>query len=191
MPEDKLILKQFKEGNAEAFDAIYYKYSVKLYHFALGLVKDETIAQDLVQEVFVNLWEKKDQVDPSLNFDNYIFTIAYNSIRKFFRKKSVETKFINKLLKDSPEIVESVEGAAIYSELLEIANKAIDKLPPKRKEVYKLSRQEGMKVKEIASKLNISPRTAENHLAKALSYLKEELSRIPLLTLLFYYLFIF
>ncbi len=190
MPEDRKILKRFKEGDVEAFDAIYHKYSKKLFYFALGLVKDKDISKDLVQEVFVSLWEKRGKVDPSLNFDNYIFTIAYNSIRKYFRKKSVQIKVIDQLQKNSPEIIESVDGNIIYNELLELASKTIETLPPKRKIVYKLSRQEGMKIKEIADKLNISTRTAENHLAKALKYLKEELSGISLPTLLFFYLFL-
>lgn len=190
MPEDKKILKRFKEGDAEAFDAIYHKYSKKLFHFALGLVKDQDISKDMVQEIFVNLWEKRGQVDPNLNFDNYIFTIAYNSIRKYFRKKSVETKVIDHLLKNSPEVIENVDGTLIYNELLVLATKSIETLPPRRKIVYKLSRQEGLKIKEIAQKLNISTRTAENHLAKALKYLKEELSGYSLMMLLFFHLFL-
>lgn len=190
MPDQKKILEQFKEGDTEAFDAIYRMYSKKLFHFALGLIKDQDSSQDLVQEVFVNLWEKRNQVNPNLNFDNYIFTVTYNSIRKYFRKKSVENKVIENLLKESPEVLETVDGVYIYNELLALANKSIEKLPPKRKAVYKLSKQEGLKIKEIAEKLNISSRTAENHLAKALKYLKEELSAISVLALLFYFLFI-
>ncbi|MEN8230222.1 MAG: RNA polymerase sigma-70 factor [Bacteroidota bacterium] len=190
MPEDKKIIKRFKEGDAEAFDTIYRNYSKKMFHFALGLVKNQEIAKDLVQEVFVSLWEKRGQVNLNLNFDNYVFTIAYNSIRKFFRKKAIETKAIDHLLKDSPGIIESVDGTIIYNELLELANKTIENLPPKRKIVYKLSRQEGMKIKEIAGRMNISTRTAENHLAKALKYLKEELTGISLLMLLFFFLFL-
>ncbi len=190
MPTDTNIIRRFKEGDAEAFDAIYHNYSKKLFHFALGLTKDKHISEDLVQEVFVKLWEKRDQVDPKLNFDNYIFTITYNSIRKFFRNQSTETKVIDLLLKNSPENIESIYGTVIYNEMLDRANKVIETLPPKRKTVYMLSRQEGMKTKEIADKLNISTRTAENHLAKALKYLKEELSEISLPTLLFFFLFL-
>ena len=190
MTIDKNIVKKFKEGDAEAFDVIYRSFSRKLFHFALGLLKDKDIAEDLVQEVFVMLWEKRGQVDPKLNFDNYIFTITYNSIRKFFRNKSTETKVIDLLVKDSPEMIESIYGTVIYNEMLDRANKIIETLPPKRKRVYKLSRQEGLKIKEIADKLNISTRTAENHLAKALKYLREELSEISLPLLLFFYLFL-
>lgn len=190
MSEEKTIIKKFKEGDAAAFDAIYHKYSKKLYNFAYGLLKDPDSAGEMVQEVFVTLWEKRNQVDITFSFENYIFTIAYNSIRKFFRKKSMENKVKDYLLKNSPEVIESIDGSIIYNELLELANKTIEKLPPKRKTVYKLSRHEGMRIKEIASRLNISTRTAENHLAKALKFLKEELAGISLLTLLFYYLFL-
>ena len=75
-------------------------------------------------------------------------------------------------------------------ELQEMANKSLEKLPPKRKEVYLLRKQEGLSVKEIAKKLDISPRTVESHLAKALGFLKKELESISLLTILFYYFYI-
>ncbi len=184
------LVERFKAGDAEAFDTIYHIYSKKVFHFALGLVKDKNVSQDLVQEVFVCLWEKRTQVNQDLNFDNYIFTITHNCIRKYFRKKSIEKKALNLLLDDSPETINDIEGTMIYNELLELANKAIESLSPRRKTVYKLNKQEGLKIKEIASKLNISPRTAENHLARALKYLKEELSKISFLTLLYFNLFL-
>lgn len=188
---DEKIVKRFKEGDIAAFDTIYRKYGKKLFHFALGLVKDTEISRDLVQEVFVSLWDKRGQVDLNLNFENYIFTIAYNSIIKYFRKKTIETKIKDHLLVDPPEIFDGVESDMIFSELLEIANNSIENLPARRKMVYKLNRQEGMKIKEIARKLNISTRTAENHLAKALKHLKKELSWISLPSILFFYLFIY
>jgi len=187
---DKKTIQRFKEGDAEAFDLIYSRYAKKMYYFAMGLVKDEETSKDMVQETFINLWEKKELVNPYLNIDNYIFTIVYNSIRKFFRKKAIETKVIDHITKNSPEYIKSSDGPLIYNELLEIANKTIEKLPPQRKKVYRLSKQEGMKIKEIASKLNISHRTAENHLARALKYLKEELAGISLQALLLFHLFL-
>jgi len=190
MSEEKQIILKFKGGDAAAFDIIYHKYSKKLYNFAYGLLKDIDAAGEIVQEVFVNLWEKREQVDTTFNFENYIFTITFNSIRKFFRKRSMENKVKNFLLKNSPEVIENTDGSIIYNELLELANETIEKLPPKRKIVYKLSRHEGIKIKEIASRLNISTRTAENHLAKALKFLKEEMEGISLYALVFYYLFI-
>ena len=94
MEEDKKILKRYIEGDAEAFDAIYHKYSKKLFHFALGLVKDQDISKDLVQEIFVNLWEKRCQVDPNLNFDNYIFTITVIPYASISGKSRLRQKFL-------------------------------------------------------------------------------------------------
>ena len=120
MEEDKKILKRYIEGDAEAFDAIYHKYSKKLFHFALGLVKDQDISKDLVQEIFVNLWEKRCQVDPNLNFDNYIFTITHNSIRKYFRKKSVETKVFDHLAKALKYLEEELSGISFLKKTLQV-----------------------------------------------------------------------
>ena len=118
MPLDTKIIKRFKAGDAEAFDAIYRNYSKKMFHFALGLVKDQDTSKDLVQEVFVNIWEKRDQVDPDLNFDNYVFTITYNSIRKFFRKKSIEAKVVNHLVNNSPEVMDGTDPSTQKEESL-------------------------------------------------------------------------
>ena len=186
----KEIIQQFKDGNAAAFDNIYNTYSSKLFSFANALLKDPDEATDIVQDVFITLWEKRDQVDIEQNFDNYIFTIVYNGVRKFFRKRSLKYKLEDYLLGNSPDAIEGADGDLIYNELLELANKSLEKLPPKRKEVYLLKKQEGLSVKEIAKKLDISPRTVESHLAKALGFLKKELESISLLTLLFYYFYI-
>jgi RNA polymerase sigma-70 factor (family 1) len=176
MSEEKAILRQFKVGDVAAFDTIYHKYSKKLYNFTYKLIKDYDTGVEIVQDVFVTLWERHEQVNTELNFNNYIFTITYNSIRKHFRNKSIETKVKDYLLTSSSEHIANTDGGIIYKELLDLANKTIEKLPPKRKMVYKLSRQEGMRVKEIATHLNISTRTAENHLAKALKFLERELA---------------
>lgn len=188
--KEQTIIIALKAGDADAFDEIYQKYSKKLYNFAFGLLKSPDAAGELVQEVFVTLWEKRHQIDTSFSFENYIFTIAYNSIRKIFRQQSMENKVKNILLKESPEVIENTDGHLVYNELLDLANKAIEKLPPQRKIVYRLNKQEGIQMKEIASRLNISTRTAENHLAKAVKFLKEELAGITLLSMLFFHLFL-
>lgn len=186
----KNTITRYKKGDAGAFDLIFHHYSDRIYHLALGFLKDKDLANDIVQEVFVKLWMKREKVNPELTFDNYIFTITYNTIRNVIKQQFLRSQTISFLLKDAPEFINNTDADLVYNELYELANNAIERLPPKRKIVYKLSRQEGMKVKEIAEKLNISTRTAENHLALALKYLKEELSKYSLLSLLFFHLFI-
>lgn len=175
MSEEKVILHRFQTGDTAAFDKLYHQYSDRLHSFACGLVRDYDTGSDIVQEVFVTLWEKREQVNTDLNFNNYIFTITYNSIRKHFRNKSIESRVKDHLIYNSCDFSNNTAERIHYNDLLDLVHKSVERLPPKRKLVYKLSREQGMKVNEIAHHLNISIRTAENHIAKALKFLKKEL----------------
>jgi RNA polymerase sigma-70 factor (ECF subfamily) len=178
MSREKAIIQKFKQGDAAAYDTLYRSYCKKMYSFSLGIVKDPETAGEIVQEVFVKLWEKRSQIDTDFNFENYLYTMTLNSIRKFYRKKSVEHKVKDYLLNNSIEILDNVDSSLIYNELYELANRMIERLPPRRRIVYKLSRQDDMEIKEIARKLNISTRTVENHLTSALKCLREEIASL-------------
>lgn len=192
MTDEKSIIKRLKAGDLAAIDAIYHKYNKKLYSFTFSLLKDHNQSEDLIQDIFVTLWEKREQINPDLKFENYLLTICYNSARKFFRRMKIENKVKDYLLKNSPESISETANTVIYNELMEIVDRAVEKLPPKRKVVFKLSRQENKQIKEIAESLSISPRTAESHLSKALKFIKQELEKenAILLALLFFYLFV-
>ena len=180
----KKILERFIRGDEAAFERIYYDYSKKLYHFGLGLLKDPNLASEMVQEVFVTLWEKKERINPDLNFENYLLTMAHNSIRQVFRKRSIEQRVKNNLMHELPDAIENTENSVVYNDLHNKAKTSIEKMPSKRKLVYKLSRQEGMSAKEISEKLGISKRTVEGHLAEALKFLKAEIAKYSVLALM-------
>ncbi len=175
------LIERLKTGDVRAFDEIYNAYCDKLYAFSFGLLKDPQSAQEMVQEVFVTLWEKKHQINTDMNFENYLITITHNSIKKVFRRRLTELKAREKLTSEYNPSENSLEKDIIYNELLVIANRSVEKLPPKRKQVYKMRRQEGLRIKEIAEKLNISKRTVECHLAKAIRFLKDEMHHANLL----------
>ena len=192
MPKtNKKILKRFIKGDQCAFEQIYYAYSKKLYHFGLGLLKDPDEASEMVQDVFVTLWEKRERINPDLNFENYLLKMAYNSILKLFRKRSNKRKVIDNLMEESSGITENTQNSVIYDDLYDKAQTCIERMPPKRKMVYKLNRQEGMSAREIAEELGISKRTVEGHLAEALSFLKTELAKYSIHALLFFSLFLY
>lgn len=172
----KSLLGRFKNGDIQAFNKVYLLYSDRLYSFSLGLLKDPHKSQEVVQEVFITLWEKKDQINTDLNFENYLFTITHNSIKKVFRKRLIEIKVKEQLAHNKKNSKVNLENEMIYNDLLVIAEKSIEKLPAKRKQVYKMSRQQGLKIREIANKLKISTRTVECHLSKALKFLKKEIN---------------
>jgi RNA polymerase sigma-70 factor (ECF subfamily) len=191
MPKtNKKILKRLTKGDQCAFEQIYYAYSKKLYHYGLGLLKNPEEASEMVQDVFVTLWEKRERVNPNLNFENYLITMGYNSIRKIFRKRSNKRKVIDNLMEESSGITENTENSVIFNDFYNKAQASIEKMPPKRKMVYKLNRQEGMSAREIAEELGISKRTVEGHLAEALSFLKTELAKYSIHALLLFSLFL-
>jgi RNA polymerase sigma-70 factor (family 1) len=183
MKDRKAILKRLKAGDTEAFDAIYNIYSGKLYTFSFCLLKDHDLAEERVQDIFVTLWEKRELINVDLNFENYIYTICFNSIRKYFRRKKIEKKVNEYMLNNSPEGIPETYHTVIYNELFDLMEGAIEKMPEKRKAVYKMSRQEGRKIKEIATKMDISHRTVEAHLAKAMKFIRQELEKASILSL--------
>jgi len=187
---DTQLVQALKKGDLNAFDQLFTKYNKKLYYFAKGYLGSVEDAEGIVQEVFIKIWEKREDLKEYLSFNSYIFTITYKAILKHFRSKSRAKKYMDQFLfgfiDENNETSEEIE----YNNLLELANIAIEKLPEKRKLVFKLSRKEGFTNLEISKQLRISKRTVENHIQQALKFLREQFGKETLLTILFFALFI-
>ncbi len=187
---DQLLVKALRKGDFKAFETLFFKYNKKLYYFAKGHLGSREDAEGLVQEVFIKIWEKREDLNEYLSFNSYIFTITFKAILKHFRTKSREKKYMDQFFSDFIDESNETSVEVEYNNLLELANKAIEKLPEKRKLVYILSRKKGFTNQEIAEQLNISKRTVETHLQHALKFLREKLDKNSLFFLLFFYLFI-
>jgi RNA polymerase sigma-70 factor (ECF subfamily) len=188
---DYKLVKSLKKGDLFAFDQLFSKYSKKLYYFAKGYLGSKEDAEGLVQEVFLLVWNKRKELKEHLSFNAFLYTVTYNAIRKYFRKKAREKKYLDKFLEDYDGKHNKTVADIEYNNLQELANKAIEKLPEKRKLIFKLSRHEGLSNMEIAKRLDISKKTVENQIHSALKFLREQFGKETLFTLLFYYLFIF
>ena len=188
---DYKLVKSLKKGDLYAFDQLFSKYSKRLYYFAKGYLGSKEDAEGLVQEVFLLVWDKRKELKEHLSFNAFLYTVTYNAIRKYFRKKAREKKYLDKFLEDYDGKHNKTVTDIEYNNLLELANKAIEKLPEKRKLIFQLSRHEGLTNLEIARRLNISKKTVENQIHSALKFLRKQFGKETLLTLLFYYLFIF
>jgi len=188
---DRQLVESLKKGDLFAFDQLFSKYSKKLYYFANGYLDSKEDAEGLVQEVFLIVWEKRKELKEHLSFNAFLYTVTFNAIRKYFRKKSREKKYLDKYLEDFDENHNETVTDIEYNNLCELANKSIEKLPEKRKMIFRLSRHEGLTSEEIANRLHISKKTVENQIHQALKFLREQLGKETLLTILFYYLFIF
>ncbi|MBA7591181.1 ECF RNA polymerase sigma factor SigW [subsurface metagenome] len=188
---DYKLVKSLKKGDLFAFDQLFSKYSKKLYYFAKGYLGSKEDAEELVQEVFLMVWNKRIELKEHLSFNAFLYTVTYNAIRKYFRKKAREKKYLDKFLEDYDGKHNKTVLDIEYNNLLELANKAIEKLPEKRKLIFQLSRHKGLSNMEIAKRLDISKKTVENQIHSVLKFLREQFGKETFLTILFYYLFIF
>jgi RNA polymerase sigma-70 factor (ECF subfamily) len=187
---DNILIKQLIKGDAFAFDEIYKKYNQKVYAFSFSNLKNREDAEGVVQEVFLNLWKDRARLNKLRNMEAWIFTISFNIIRKRFRKLARErihlANFSETSLSDDTATIAEIE----YKDLLEKADKIIDKLPPRQKTIFLLSKKQGLSNTEISGKLNITNKTVENHLTRARAFLKKSFVDESLLTILFFGLFL-
>ena len=185
---DKLV-RSLRDNNITAFNQLFEYYSSKLYHFAFGYLKSFEDTEELVQEVFIKIWEKRKDINPDYDFQSYLFTIAFNQVKKHFRSKHIMNKYLEHAGNFESNSVATPE--VDYRELSEIIDRLVDRMPEKRKQVFIKSRIEGKNILEISEEMDISKKTAENHLHTALKYLKQELGRENLIGMLFFYLYFF
>ena len=187
---DEELMHEIKAGNMLAFDELYRKYIRRLYRFSYSILKSREEAENIVQNVFLNLWQNRVKTEKISSVKYYVFTIAYNSAISIIRKKARESQFIEyvKTLQDMKE--EPVDLQFEYKELDERVSAIINSLPVRQKEVYQLHRIEGLKYAEISERLNISINTIENHMSRALKTIREKLGNYSLPVILFFYLFV-
>lgn len=183
-------VKRLISGDKIVVNELYKKYSTRLYHFAYNYLKSEADALDVVQEVFINLWDNRKKLHKNSNLDAYLFTITKNTVISVFRKKLSEKEYIESL--KNKVVVNGIdtETQVNYELLTQKLNQLIDQLPPQRKRVYILSKKQGLSNKRVANELKISVKTVEDHISKAKKFLKERLSEYGVCTLLFIELFI-
>ena len=186
---DKELIRKLKKGDIEAFNRIFYAYSSKLYHFAYGYLKSKEDAEEMVQEIFSKIWDKRADIKEEYEFRSYLFSIAFNYIKKHFRSKALINKYAEFATTNNQES-EQIQEDVNFASLKLRVDQLVDQMPEKRKSVFFKSRVEGKNSKEIAAEMNISPSTVENHLNQALRFLRLHLKDENLAGLLFFWLFI-
>lgn len=176
---DVQLIDRLKSGDDGALTAIYKKYWQQLYLSAYHILKDEQACEDIIQELFIKLWDNRSSVQISVSLKAYLYaSIRYEVYRQV--RNSMSTSDVFDTLFDrlqTPVDYENIE----YKELIAQVSSAVNALPQKCREVYKLSREEYLSHKQIASRLNISTKTVENHLTKALKQLRISLGSFLLL----------
>lgn len=185
--DESLLVRSLSKGNLLAFNTLYKKYSARLYRFAFGYLKSEPEAEELVQEVFTIIWEKRAALKEEKSFNAFLFTIAFNIIRKHFRTKAYLSEYLKTGIGTDRDLQTS--GEINYHSLYQYLNQLVNQLPGRRKEIFVKSRLEGLSIKEIAEKMKISHKTVENQLTDALKFIRTNLTRESLPVILFFVLF--
>jgi RNA polymerase sigma-70 factor (ECF subfamily) len=186
---DQHLVKLLQKGDVVAFDSLFEVYSPKLYGFALKYFKNETDAEELVQEVFVKVWENHQLLKSEFSFKSYLFTIALNHIRKYFNKKATSLRYLDSL-RNEPEFASQMTSDEYEATLHQIF-RIIDQMPERRREIFLKSKMEGKSSKEVAAELNISPGTVDNQVSEALRFTRSRLKTQDLGLLLFAVLFLY
>lgn len=182
---EKELLNQLLNGDVWAFREIYESYQGKVFLFALRLTKSKADAEEVVQEVFVKLWEKRAGIQIEKNFNAYILTITRNLILDKLKKAARDKKIQQKIYHNMQELQKIDANALIEKEIARLHRQAIDLLSPRKKEIYILSREEELTYEEIAQKLGISVNTVRNQMSDALKSIREFLSQHPDLACVF------
>lgn len=170
-------IKLLKKGDMTAFDAIYKKYSRRLFGFVFRYVKQEADTEEIIQEVFIKIWQSREKIKDGSSFESFLFTVAHNATVNLLKKRATEQKYIEhvKSLQRTEQAYELTDEIH-YKELQQKFQGLLNELSPRQKEIFQLSRDEGLSHKEIAEKLGISVNTVKNHLVTTLFFLKNKLN---------------
>lgn len=177
MKNEHTLLLNLKCGDKKAFEIIYQHYADKVFYVAKSFHINSEDAKEIVQDVFLKVWEKRADIKEGQSFKAYLITIAKNMLLNKLKKKTHEATFKHYLKKFSNNFEDTTENYIIYSDLESYANNFIENMPNNRKQILLLKREKGLTNKEIAMQLNISKRTVDNNLYKANKALKELITK--------------
>src|ERR1035437_6576693 len=185
---EALLVRNLSKGNILAFNTLFKEYSGRWYRFSYGYLKSEAESEELVQEVFTIIWEKRADLKEELSFKSFLFTIAFNIIRKHFRTRSYFAEYFKSEL--NPDLDMQTSQKITYNSLHQYITELVNKLPERRKEIFIKSRFQGLTIKEIAEDIKISHKTVENQLTDALKFIRTNLNKENISGILFLFLFL-
>jgi RNA polymerase sigma-70 factor (family 1) len=187
--ENKL-LKEFRRGDHASFKKIFGFYSKPLFQFSLSYLKSNEAAEDVVQEVFLKIWNNKEKIKAGTSFQSYLFTIALNSVRKHFNKLSRINELKHEILLDFSSQIPEFDDRGDYQELIDKLQELIERMPDKRRQVFIKKKIEEKSLTEIAEELHIDTKTVEYHITQAMKFLRQEFENLQVKGLIFFHLFI-
>lgn len=186
----ELLIREFSNESESAFEELFDYYYKRLYNFSRSFLKTGEGIDDILQDVFIKIWQQRKNIHNPETFNSLLYTITrnllLNEIRRRLNNEKKREEIRNMSLASEYETTIEVD----YSLLKENVDQIIENLPDRKKEIFKLSREEGLSYKEIAEKLNISTKNVEYHISQVLSVLRKGLKSQGWSALLFFHFFI-
>ena len=174
LTDEREIFGWIKKGDEKAFSSLFHKYYGLLCAYAAKIIDDKDAAEELVQEFFVKLWEKREQLSVETSVNNYLFRSVKNHCVNYIQHNKIKLKYARSVTEDTEsQITEEFDFPE--PDIFEKIEISINALPEKRREIFRLSRRDGLKYHQIAEKLQISVKTVETQMSLAFKTLREQL----------------
>lgn len=174
---EKLLVKELMRGNNKAFRILFDTYRDDVYAYSISMLKTKVLAEEIVQDVFLKIWQHRDGLNPNLSFKSYVFTITRNLIFNLISKIKYNRKLKEEVFYKSQKLYNPIEDKITEADYEMIKSRAIEKLPPKRKIIFEMSRNEAKSYEEISKELNISLSTVKGQMSKALASIRDYLQK--------------
>jgi len=182
------LFDRIRLGDKFSFELLYRKYFEKMCSFANKFLQDNELATEVVNDVFMNVWNNRNKLDPNNMFQSYLFVSTKNRSLNELQRQKKESKFKEVITATYLEGQEmEVRDSLVIKEMEERIKKIIDELPPKCREIFLMSRYEDKKNREIAEELNISLKTVETQMTRALKVFRRELQEYMTVVLLTFF----
>ena len=182
------LISHLKLGDIQAFDELYWKYQKAVYQNIFKLIKDSDATEDILQEVFIGLWEKKDNIDPDRSVGGWLFVSSYNRSINALKKKLRESLALKNFQQQE---ISATDEQDISDLQLQVLEKAMDQLSPQKRRVFELCKMKGKSYEETASEMHISKHTVKEYLSEANSFIRDYVRQNPELKISVVALFFF
>jgi RNA polymerase sigma-70 factor (family 1) len=176
---DNELLQLLRSGVVSAFDQLYERHWDKVYAQAFKGLHDPDLAKDITQEVFVYLWSNREHININ-NLPAYLFASVRNNVFRYLRKQQLFVP-IPELLETLKQYANAADAEVIHRELLSAYGRLVDSLPPSQQRIFKMRYQEDLSTAEIACQLNLSRKTVQNQLNRAVTLLRTSLMNVAIL----------
>ncbi|RAV29483.1 RNA polymerase sigma factor [Sinomicrobium soli] len=187
--QEKLLIRLLSGGNEKAFEQLFDTYRNILYKYSYSMLGSKPHAEEIVQDVFLKVWQKRETLSPELSFKSYLFTITRNRIITFLKKAAKDQELREVIFYSSRKFTDSTDLHIRETEVEKIKKEALNLLPPRRRQIFEMSRYEGKSYEEIAKELGLSKNTVRNQMSMALETLRDFLLKhkhISIILFLFY-----